>query len=47
MYRTVHNLLPAGMVDEEYQNGWIAAARSAGITESVIQRLAALARIQN
>ena len=44
MYRTVHNLLPPGMSDETYQTGWIAAACSVGITDQIIQNLAALAR---
>ena len=44
MYRTVHNLLPSGMTDETYQTGWITAACSVGITEPIIQNLAALAR---
>ena len=44
MYRTVHQLMPAGMSDETYQTGWISAACSVGITESMIQKLAALAR---
>lgn len=44
MYRTVHNLMPPAMSDETYQDGWIAAARSVGITERIIERLAALAR---
>lgn len=45
MYRKVHNLIPPEMTDETYQAGWISAAQNAGITESIIQKLAALARI--
>ena len=45
MYRKVHNLIPPEMTDENYQAGWIAAARNVGINESIIQKLAALARI--
>ena len=44
MYRTVHRLVPPEMTDETYQDGWISAARSVGITDAIIQKLSALAR---
>ena len=38
----VHDLIPYEMVSEEYQDGWIQAAVSRGVTEDVIRKLLAL-----
>ena len=41
-YRMVHNLVSYDMIREDYQEGWIQAAASRGVTEDIIQKFVAL-----